>query len=232
MRKLSFFFALIMLSTELFAETQDLWQSNPACYGFQVGYLGKSITATSQGETLTTSVFGASKTFTPSGRFAFVANPTFGYGLGLRTGVGVEYGREKVLLLGELFNLGGSMIDLSIPLQVSFTIQPAKDLYVGIYTGPNFDFGLSKQFNSSSLNMYYSYDEEGKMESYSGFSCQWGAGAMVQWKCLRLDLGTEWGIYSQMSNLYSADKLLVNNPIYATVSIMFGGNYLSKKARQ
>lgn len=221
---------MVLLSTKLIAETHDLWQRNPACYGFQVGYVGKNFTTTSQGETLTTSIFGELKKLTLSGRFAFVANPTFGYGLGLRTGFGVEYGREKIVQ--DDYVSKGIVIDFLLPLQLSFTIQSAKDLYVGIYTGPSFDFGLSKKLNNSK-NQYYSYDMEGNKDSYNGFNCLWGTGAMIQWKCIRLDVGTEWGMYNQVPGELSRDvKILGNKPIYATVSIMLGGNYIYKKVRE
>ena len=173
----------------------------------------------------------------PAVQFGMTMNPTFKYGIGVRSGIFMEYTRETHV--GE-FNgfleweygdaeIAANDITLSVPLQLSYRLEVIKDLSLMFYTGPVFDFGAFQNVQvkgfvegkdnvkDATKNLYGGnyYDK------YIGFNCLWGVGAAVQWKLLRLDIGGDFGIQNKGTDLGIDDQLNVNwnKPFYITLSV-------------
>lgn len=216
--------------------------------GLTIGYVQKQLKEhyeeTYKGETneedLTGSfLLGRNKKSTPAMTLGLTINPTFKYGLGLRTGVFMEYGREKAKVTQEIekapyeveMTVEAHDFTLSVPLQVSYRYEIWNKISVMIYTGPVFSFG-AYQFQSAEgvkTKNIYTYDKE-KEEyggKWKGFNALWGVGAGFQWDRLRLDIGGEFGMIKK--DKYSEDDSYIsqeyyskwNKPLYVTLTCFF-----------
>lgn len=202
--------------------------------GLTLGYMSKNMKATAGGVSVTSSfIFGeeSSQPYIPAMRFGLTLNPTFKYGIGLRTGLFMEYGRDVVKDGGESSNgiivdAYGNDITLSIPLQVSYRYEIIPKVSVLFYTGLIFDFGAYCAVSyggNKSENMYsYVYDSftETSTPGYSGFNCLWGIGAGVQWDRLRLDVGGEFGMVNKFAAT-DGGAVNWNKPVYVTLTCFF-----------
>lgn len=183
--------------------------------GLTVGYVSKSRKMTEGSETEKGSflLFREGKT-TPVMRFGLTINPTFKYGIGIRTGVFMEYGREKGYIDGDKYTVHD--INVSLPVQLSYRYELIKNLSFMIYTGPVLDFGAYAfyQKDGSSNKSKNMYSEDG----YQGFNALWGIGAGVQWSRLRLDIGGEFGMSQKNKDGNYYENW--NKPFYITLTCM------------
>ncbi len=183
--------------------------------GLTVGYVSKSVKETDGVETEKGSfLLGRHGKTTPVMRFGLTINPTFKYGIGIRTGVFMEYGREKGKISG--YNITAHDINVSLPVQLSYRYELIKNLSFMIYTGPVFDFGAyaftqADGSSNKSKNLY-------SVDGYKGFNALWGIGAGVQWSRLRLDVGGEFGMSKK--NKESDYYATWNKPFYITLTCM------------
>lgn len=183
--------------------------------GLTVGYVSKSVKETDGSATEKGSfLLGRLGKTTPVMRFGLTINPTFKYGIGIRTGVFMEYGREKGKISG--YNITAHDINVSLPVQLSYRYELIKNLSFMIYTGPVFDFGAYAftQADGSSTKSKNLYSVDG----YKGFNALWGIGAGVQWSRLRLDVGGEFGMSKK--NKESDYYATWNKPFYITLTCM------------
>lgn len=208
-------------------------------FAFTLGYVMRKNQMSEDGMSAKGSfLLGRQNHSTPAMRFGMTMNPTFKYGIGLRTGLFLEYSREKVS--GEYdyildfedvdATITANDITLSIPLQISYRYEIIKDLSVMFYTGPIFDFGayqnvrLNGYVDGRGNTDYKSGNLYGKkyFDKYVGFNCLWGIGAAVQWKRLRLDLGGDFGIRNKGIDYEYDDDVSIkwNKPFYITLSLM------------
>lgn len=193
-------------------------------FGLTLGYVSKNIKAGSpaiQGSFLG-GIVGA---VSPAIRFGFLANPTFKYGIGLRTGLYVEYAVEKDKLSNTKKTSSSNRtkyyhdITASIPLQVSYRYELIPNLSFMFYTGPVFDFGLitlTSYTGVEGADFYSKYYRD----VYNGFNALWGVGAGVQWKRWRLDVGGEFGMVNKTDKTVDVIGNW-NKPVYATITCMF-----------
>ncbi|MBQ7697804.1 MAG: hypothetical protein IJT35_04395 [Paludibacteraceae bacterium] len=203
--------------------SDDYW------FGLTVGYMSKQQKATYNGKTEKGSfIIGQEGKVTPGILLGFTMNPTFKYGLGLRSGIFIEYGMETYKVYGDYYTeykYFAQDLTLSVPLQLSYRYEIIPKLSIMLYTGPVFDFGAYKSVKTGSettKNLYSykiggeDYDEE---KGYSGFNALWGIGGAIQWDRLRLDIGGNFG----MINKYEHDTYDVkwNQPIYTTLTCFF-----------
>ncbi|MBQ9439795.1 MAG: outer membrane beta-barrel protein [Paludibacteraceae bacterium] len=167
---------------------------------------------------------GKENKFSHGLRVGFVANPTFKYGLGFRTGLNVEYCYAKTTRIendemwhNEEFDMYLHDFALSVPLQPSFRMEVAKDFQILIYTGPVFDFEVCQltRIHGETLDDYYK-DADDK---WDGFNCLWGVGGGIQYKCVRVDAGTEFGLVKKKDML--GDTFKWNKPVYVALSFLF-----------
>lgn len=213
------------ISTE--KESNSKLQFNPQpsdnyWFGLTVGYMSKNQQAAAEGEKASASWLLANKLgVTPAIRFGMTMNPTFKYGLGLRSGLFLEYGVE-MQMSGETI---GHDVNLSVPLQFSYRYEIIPKLSILLYTGPIFDFGAyaTIQYQTSS-GKYEILENVYTAEGYKGFNCLWGIGGGIQWDRLRLDIGGDFG----MVNKYKADvkdatdvRVTWNKPVYVTLTCFF-----------
>lgn len=199
-------------------------------FGLTVGYVSKNMKATAYGESATGSFIFAGesgKTFTPAMRLGLTMNPTFKYGIGLRTGLFFEYGIESLpeaaeTPAGEIVDMTGHDIGLSVPLQLSYRYEVISKLSLMLYTGPIFDFGLARiaSYPGAESENIYAYDIYSGQPGYSGFNCLWGIGAGIQWDHLRLDIGGDFGMVNKYPSGGSA-RLNWNKPVYVTLTWLF-----------
>ena len=221
-------------STSATKESKFKMQFNPQpsdsywC-GLTVGYVSKNMKATVGSQSASNSfIFGEENgnTVTPVMRVGLTMNPTFKYGIGLRTGIFLEYGREVVkdggeTNKGQIVDVVGHDVNLSVPVQISYRYEIIPKLSIMLYTGPIFDFGAYCALNyggESSENLYSENIYSGE-PGYSGFNCLWGIGAGVQWDRLRLDVGGDFG----MVNKYPSGEATLNwnKPVYVTLTCFF-----------
>ena len=199
-------------------------------FGLTVGYMSKNMKATYMGSTAEGSfIFGAEsgKKYTPAMRVGLTMNPTFKYGVGLRTGIFLEYGREVEKdgaenAKYEIIDMVGHDITLSVPLQISYRYEIIPKLSVMLYTGPIFDFGAicALSYGGETSENMYSYNPYTENRGYSGFNFLWGIGAGVQWDRLRLDIGGDFGMVNKYPSGESA-TLNWNKPVYLTLTCFF-----------
>jgi len=180
-------------------------------FGLTAGYVSKNEKASADGESETASFLLGRKGTTPAMRVGMTMNPTFKYGLGIRTGLFLEYGRE--VYSGRTAH----DITLSVPAQISYRYEIIPKLSVMLYTGPIFDFGAYMGIQGDDTN-YYGYKTDGSGKGYSGFNCLWGIGAGIQWDRLRLDLGGDFGMVNKSGESYY--KLNWNKPFYITLTCL------------
>lgn len=181
--------------------------------GLTVGYVSKSVKETDGVETEKGSfILGHHGKTTPVMRFGLTINPTFKYGIGIRTGVFMEYGHEKGKNNG--YNLTAHDINFSLPVQLSYRYELIKNMSFMIYTGPVLDFGAYAFYLADGMKSKNMYSDNG----YKGFNALWGIGAGVQWSRLRLDVGGEFGMSkkNQESDYYAT----WNKPFYITLTCM------------
>lgn len=199
-------------------------------FGLTIGYVSKNMKATAYGESATGSFIFAGrseKTVTPAMRLGLTMNPTFKYGIGLRTGLFFEYGIESLpeaaeTPSGDIADVVGHDIGLSVPLQLSYRYELIPKLSLMLYTGPIFDFGMARivSYPGSEPENIYGYDISSGKQGYSGFNCLWGIGAGIQWDHLRLDIGGDFGMVNKYTSEGSA-KLNWNKPVYVTLTWLF-----------
>ena len=200
-------------------------------FGLTIGYMSKNMKATYMGTSAQGSfVFGAEsgKTYTPAMRFGFTMNPTFKYGIGMRTGIFMEYGRDvwkgaAETPSGDDTDLIGHDVTLSVPLQISYRYEIIPKLSVMLYTCPIFDFGafctVTYAGDPYSKENGYAHNLSTGNAGYSGFNCLWGIGAGVQWDRLRLDIGGDFGMVNKSPE--SGATLNWNKPVYVTLTCFF-----------
>lgn len=211
-------------------ERTKSWRFEPSekrNFGLTMGWTTKQFKYKEGGETEKGSIGqllgGDEKNMTHGFSFGFLANPTFKYGLGVRTGLIFEYYHEKYT--GENpsnWNAGDYTAHLhdfnfSIPAQLSFRMEVARDFSLLIYTGPVFDlgvYGFTKIEDEKSDNLY---GKDVWSDKWEGFNCLWGIGGGLQYKFLRLDVGGEFG----MMEKFGVDNLKLNKPIYINLAFMF-----------
>lgn len=168
--------------------------------------------------------------YTPALQLGITYNPTFKYGIGIRTGVFLEYARDVFSQSYDNDIYSGELNDLvlSMPAQLSYRYEIIKNLSVMLYTGPVIDFGMVLNAKikfgaeSETLENRYQYKDFGldnDEKKYSGFDCQWGIGAGVQWSRLRLDIGGSFGMVNRIS--VANPKVMTNKPVYVTLTCFF-----------
>lgn len=186
--------------------------SDKYAVGLTIGYVSKNIKYTEDGVTEKGSFLchEENKT-TPALRFGLTINPTFKYGIGLRMGTFMEYGREKYD--DAIYH----DITVSVPVQLSYRYELIKKLSFMFYTGPVFDFGSYMIEQQRADNIY---SQDGK---YYGFNALWGVGAGIQWSRMRLDIGGEFGMTNK-KKFFGIDDSDVsikwNKPVYITLTCM------------
>ena len=198
--------------------------------GLTVGYMSKNMQSSyMRSKAQGSFIMGEENAVTPAMRVGLTMNPTFKYGIGLRTGIFMEYGREVLkdeaeTPRGDITDLVGHDITLSVPLQLSYRYEIIPKLSVMLYTGPIFDFGAfcTVTYNGDTYEKenIYAYDFYTGNSGYSGFNCLWGIGAGVQWDRLRLDIGGDFG----MVNKYPSGEGITlnwNKPVYVTLTCFF-----------
>lgn len=198
-------------------------------FGLTVGYMSKNMKASYNGQSISGGfIFGGEygNTYTPAMRVGMTMNPTFKYGIGLRTGLFLEYAREVAKGAGEsesgdFVDLVGHDITLSVPLQLSYRYEIIQKLSLMLYTGPIFDFGAycAVNYGSEKSENIYSYNLSTGDKGYSGFNCLWGIGAGVQWDRLRLDVGGDFGMVNKSPE--GGAILNWNKPVYVTLTCFF-----------
>ena len=188
--------------------------SDKYAVGLTLGYVSKNIKYSEDGHVEKGSYLchEENKT-TPALRFGMTINPTFKYGIGIRTGAFLEYGHEKD---GEVHYHD---INVSIPAQLSYRYELIKKLSFMIYTGPVFDFGsymIASYEGEKTENMYTE-------DKYQGFNALWGIGAGIQWSRLRFDIGGEFGMTNKKKFYGVSDSDVAikwNKPVYITLTCM------------
>lgn len=189
--------------------------------GLTAGYISKTVKSHNGSNTAKGSIMGRENKYTPAVRFGLTINPTFKYGIGIRTGAFLEYAREKGdMPTGKSSSSTTTMHDLtvSIPFQISYRYELIKKLSFMIYTGPVIDLGAYRT-NVSGGHKDENYYSNG-LSTYreKGFNALWGIGAGIQWSRLRLDIGGDFGMVKKNheGNYYS----LINKPFYITLTCM------------
>ena len=206
-------------------ESKSKLQFNPQpsdnyWFGLTVGYVSKNQKASSyNGENASVSWLSAQQGVSPAMRFGFTMNPTFKYGIGLRSGLFFEYAREVLTNVRQAHD-----ITISIPMQLSYRYEIIQKVSLMLYTGPIFDFGALRieSYEGGITENDYAHDlySSSYKSGYSGFNCLWGIGAGIQWDRLRLDVGGDFG----MVNKYTVEKgvtLNWNKPVYVTLTCFF-----------
>lgn len=204
------------------AEHNKSWRFEPSekhDFGFTFGYLTKNIKYDGDKYSF---LLGQKDKMAHGFQAGFLANPTFKYGLGLRTGFLLEYVREKTDDEDILYYLYYSSyyieeaefhdIAFSIPMQLSFRMEVARNFSILAYTGPVFDFEVCAVNEVKTR-----YDGEDKETSnYKGetFNCLWGIGAGIQYKAMRLDVGSQFGMVDKHEQKW-------NKPVYVALSFLF-----------
>ena len=191
------------------------WVDDKFTVGFTIGYASENMKVTQKGESASGSfLLGREKKVSPAATLGLTINPTFKYGLGVRTGVFVRYAHEA--------NDGahGHDIAFSVPAQISFRMRAWGKLSAMIYTGPVFDFGAYRWYNFNKENTYMIEGENGK--KWKGFNCLWGIGAGIQYDRFRLDLGGNFGMVNKYDDAPDGYSLKWNQPFYITATIFFG----------
>lgn len=193
-------------------------------YGIILGYVSKNIKATGyaiQGSFLAGEVDAVS----PAIRFGFIANPTYKYGIGFRSGVYMEYAIEKDNV--QKSNNGNRTIHdiaFSVPIQLSYRYELIPNLSFTFYTGPVFDLGIyTFEIYSSSHSDDLVTEPEGNKyypNTYNGFNALWGVGGGVQWKQWRLDIGGEFGMMNKTDKTVNVTGKW-NKPVYISVTCLF-----------
>lgn len=196
-------------------------------WGLTFGYVSKQIKSNGYTFGYGEVYLDEGKSFTPALRFGITANPNIKYGIGIRTGLFLEYAHDSYKEHSyEKYDLHD--ITLSLPLQVSYRYEIIKNLSVMFYTGPIFEFGALLQVNSKYRGETYKsenfYKYEGMLlagddeEKYSGFNCLWGIGAAIQWSRLRLDVGGDFGMVKRVP---VDESVFTNKPVYVTLTTFF-----------
>lgn len=209
---------------------ESIWKFNPQpsdhhVVGLTLGFVSKKVKESNEDGSVSGSLLlGQVGKISPAMRVGLTVNPTFKYGIGLRTGLNMEYAREKYSKNGGEYALTAHDITFSMPLQISYRYELIPKLSFMFYTGPVFDFGAylalneydenpSTPLNSKSENLYSHIP-------YVGFNALWGVGAGVQWSHLRLDIGGEFGMINKVNDeIETAGKW--NKPVYITLTWMF-----------
>ena len=208
--------------------------------GFTAGYVSKQVVNKSGSMKKTGSLLmGEEGKITPAMRAGLSINPTFKYGIGLRTGVYLEYAREVYsdadgdgdIDYGYYAEVKGAYHDitLSVPVQLSYRYEIIQKFSLMFYTGPVFDFGayLAEEGTESRYKDGAKYSEDtyktgnlySKSESYKGFNALWGVGAGIQYSRFRLDIGGEFGMVKKNSESYITAHW--DKPIYVTLTCFF-----------
>ncbi|MBR1787453.1 MAG: hypothetical protein IJ756_09895 [Paludibacteraceae bacterium] len=212
-------------------------------FGLTLGYVSKRVSD----EEAKVGFFGFPETkFTPAMRFGMTINPMIKYGVGIRTGLFLEYARQNMKrdwiseffegssYLGECYKVTSNDITLSIPLQVSYRYELIDGLSFMFYTGPVFDFGAFMntvaKYDNDTQKTPNMYKKSLHGDKYRGFNCAWGIGAAIQWRRLRLDIGGEFGMVNK-SNFYYFDddyddygiggtKTHWDKPVYVALTVL------------
>lgn len=204
--------------------------------GITLGYMQKQNIAhdSEDGTEKGSFLLGKKGATSPAMQLGLTINPTFKYGIGLRTGLFMEYAAEKNATTVELSNYPYEKdvtykaydISLSLPLQISYRYEIWNKISVMFYTGPVFAFGAYQMWkleDEKSKNIYtYDIYEEEKIK-YRGFNALWGIGAGFQWDRLRLDMGGEFGMIKKNKQSYIGGEFYQkwNRPFYITLTCFF-----------
>ena len=196
--------------------------------GLTVGYAGRQMKIDGDKYPLW---MGEKNKMTSGFMFGLTVNPTFKYGIGLRTGLFLNYSRESEKDHGETYYFND--VTLSMPLQISYRYEIIKKLSVMLYTGPVFDFGAFANTNiweyeydiAKNDNLYTPevWERFSGNKKYIGFNCSWGIGAGIQWDRLRLDIGGEFGMVNKCKDMYDHTETTLkwNKPIYVMLTCFF-----------
>ncbi len=189
--------------------------------GLTAGYISKTVKSHNGSNTAKGSIMGRENKYTPAVRFGLTINPTFKYGIGIRTGAFLEYAREQAdMPTGKSSSSTTTMHDLtvSIPFQISYRYELIKKLSFMIYTGPVIDLGAYRTYVSGGHKDENYYSNGLSTYREKGFNALWGIGAGIQWSRLRLDIGGDFGMVKKNhdGDYYS----LINKPFYITLTCM------------
>lgn len=130
-------------------------------------------------------------------------------GVSFEAGLNAEYTFEKYtnFYAPEFLNL-----NLSVPIRFQYQYEIFDDFRVFAFAGPSLDFMLGENDD-----MFWEYADIKRT-----YNVMLGAGGGVQWKILKLRIGTEWGLMNCAS--YEArqngDYLRYNKPLTVTLSFM------------
>ncbi len=202
-------------------ERNKSWRFEPSekrDFGLTMGWTTKQFKSENTKGSFGQLLGGDEKNMTHGFNFGFLANPTFKYGIGLRTGFIFEYYHEKFEAEGDYSTFEANLhdFDFSVPLQLSFRMEVVRNFSLMIYTGPVFDFGVYAFEEAQGEKSENLYGKDVMSDKWEGFNCLWGIGGGLQYKFLRLDVGGQFG----MMKKFGVD-IKVNKPIYMNLAFMF-----------
>ncbi|MBR1786560.1 MAG: hypothetical protein IJ756_05295 [Paludibacteraceae bacterium] len=177
--------------------------------GIQLGYVSRQMRA--DGEVMP--FLGGDKVLSHGVKVGLVINPTIRYGLGFRTGLAMDW------VMRYHDKVAYNDINLSVPLQVSWRIEPISKFSIALFTGPVLDFDCfhGVKAKGHKLDKYDYWDGN---KHYEGFNMLWGVGLAFQYKSVRLGIDTEWGMVNKHKNtLY--DKVFWHKPLSVSITTFF-----------
>lgn len=143
--------------------------------------------------------------------------------LGIQTGLLYNYFTNKRVLDSESIKATGTWRQnntkaqyIDLPLRFQYSISLADDFYIRLLAGPNFNYGLNKQF-------FFERYAENKLQSgypqlmldyyksanYSRFDLQFGIGVAVQYYSFSIRAGYDWGLLDRdkTTNSFKANDI-------------------------
>lgn len=197
--------------------------------GFTIGYGSRTMTISRLQFRDNTSFLPSNIGYTPSLRFGVIINPTFVFGVGLRTGAVVDYSRsvyrdEQASVWQNIFNNSDLSyfnnylhrndatvfrnISISVPAQVSFRLHLRRLSFL-LYTGPVVEAGhWQAQYvtvdgrTTRSDNLYRSEMFRTSSGKFNAWNILWGVGAGIQFNRFRIDFSSDWGMRKMADSYY------------------------------
>lgn len=158
----------------------------------------------------------------PIYQLGYIFQPEFKYGLGVKTGVNLEFGGMP----GYTFSVLD--IGMNFPLQCSYRYEWFKGFSTLIYTGPIFDFGmvLKTKLHAQPYSDAYNFYSDG---GYKGFNCLWGFGIAAQYNGWRFTFDGSVGmVYKYMGEInwgsqysFGPVERYIHKPITLSIAYMF-----------
>ncbi len=158
----------------------------------------------------------------------FHAGPIISYNinetLGIQTGLLYNYFSKKSVLDSESIKATGTWRQnntnaqyLDLPLRFQYSISLADDFYIRLLAGPNFNYGLKKQFfferyaDNKLISGYpeLKIDYYNNNPNYSRFDLQFGIGVAVQYYGFSIRAGYDWGLLDRdkTTNSFKANDI-------------------------